>query len=238
MKALAIVSGGLDSVTLAHFLNHHGQLKGILSFDYGQRHKKELIFAAQTAKRLGVPHHLIDLTNITAHLKNSALTDDVPVPDGHYAADTMKQTIVPNRNAIMLAVAFGIAPAHDYNAIAIAIHAGDHFIYPDCRPEFAELFDRMEQKAMEGVANIKLLTPFVTITKADIARHAGTLHVPIAETWSCYKGGEIHCGRCGTCVERREAFALAAVDDPTIYEDSTFWLDECRKKGTFPKAAS
>jgi 7-cyano-7-deazaguanine synthase len=233
MKALAIVSGGLDSVTLAHFLHRHGQLRGILSFDYGQRHKKELTCAAQAAKRLGVPHHLIDLTNITGHLKGSALTDDVAVPDGHYAAETMKQTIVPNRNAIMLAIAFGIAPAHDYNAVAIAIHAGDHFIYPDCRPEFAELFERMEQKAMEGTWDVRLLTPFVTITKSDIVKHADTLRVPLAETWSCYKGGDIHCGRCGTCVERREAFALAGIDDPVMYEDADFWREECRKKGTF-----
>lgn len=231
MKALAIVSGGLDSVTLAHFLDHHGQLSGILSFDYGQRHKKELVYAEAAAKRLNVPFHKIDLTNITTHLKGSALTDNIDVPDGHYAAETMKQTIVPNRNAIMLAIAYGIAPAHGYNAIAIAIHAGDHFIYPDCRPEFAELFERMEKKAMEGVADIKLLTPFVTITKKDIAHHADILKVPIAETWSCYKGGEIHCGRCGTCVERREAFMLAGVTDPTVYEDSDYWIEACMGKG-------
>jgi 7-cyano-7-deazaguanine synthase len=230
MKALAIVSGGLDSVTLAHFLDRHEQLSGILSFDYGQRHKKELNFAEATAKRLDVPYHLIDLTNITQHLKGSALTDNVAVPDGHYAEDSMKQTIVPNRNAIMLAIAFGIAPAHNYNAVAIAIHAGDHFIYPDCRPEFAELFDRMEQKAMEGLANVKLLTPFVTITKAGIAHHADMLKVPVNETWSCYKGGDMHCGRCGTCVERREAFHLAKMDDPTVYEDSTFWLEAIKNK--------
>jgi 7-cyano-7-deazaguanine synthase len=236
VKALANVSGGLDSVTLAHFLDRHEQLSGILSFNYGQRHKKELNYAEATAKRLDVPYHLIDLTNITQHLKGSALTDNVAVPDGHYAEDSMKQTIVPNRNAIMLAIAFGIAPAHNYNAVAIAIHAGDHFIYPDCRPEFAELFDRMEQKAMEGLANVKLLTPFVTITKAGIAHHADILKVPVAETWSCYKGGEIHCGRCGTCVERREAFHLAKMDDPTVYEDSAFWLEECKKKGTLSVA--
>ncbi len=233
MKALAIVSGGLDSVTLAAFLAHHEQLKGILSFNYGQRHKKELQFAAAAAERLRVPHILIDLTAITPYLKGSALTDNVAVPEGHYAAETMKQTIVPNRNSIMLAVAFGVAAGQGYNAVAMAIHAGDHFIYPDCRPDFVEMFERMEQKAMEGMWDIKLLTPFVTITKADIARHAHTLNVPIAETWSCYKGGAIHCGRCGTCVERREAFALAKIDDPTVYEDSTFWLEECRKKGTF-----
>jgi 7-cyano-7-deazaguanine synthase len=235
MKSLAIVSGGLDSVVLAHFLARHDQLKGILSFDYGQRHKKELAFAAAAANRLDVPHILIDLTGITPHLKGSALTDNVAVPDGHYAAETMKQTIVPNRNAIMLAIAFGIAGGQDYNAVAMAIHAGDHFIYPDCRPDFAEMFERMEHKALEGMWDIKLLTPFVTITKADIVRHAQMLHVPVAETWSCYKGGEIHCGRCGTCVERREAFALAEIPDPTAYEDPDFWLEECRTKGTFKR---
>lgn len=236
MKALAVVSGGLDSVTLAHFLARHEQLKGILSFDYGQRHKKELDYAKRTAIRLNVPFFLINLTSITEHLTGSALTSNVAVPDGHYAADTMKQTIVPNRNAIMLSIAFGIAAAQKFNAVATAIHTGDHFIYPDCRPEFAELFERMEHKALEGVGEITLLTPFVTITKADIVRHADALHVPVAETWSCYKGGEIHCGRCGTCVERHEAFALAGVDDPTFYEDSDFWREECRKKGTFPSA--
>ena len=233
MKSLAVVSGGLDSVTLAYFLARHDQLKGMLSFDYGQRHKKELGFAALAAERLKVPHIVIDLTTVTKHLKGSALTDDVAVPDGHYAADTMRQTIVPNRNAMMMAIAFSIAPANDYNAVAMAIHAGDHYIYPDCRPDFADLFERMEQKALAGLWDIKLLTPFVTITKADIVRHAKNLHVPMEETWSCYKGGAVHCGRCGTCVERREAFALAEIHDPTSYADPDFWLEECRKKGTF-----
>ena len=136
MKTLAIVSGGLDSVTLAYFLARHKQLKGMLSFDYGQRHKKELQFAVLAADRLGVKHYRIDLASIAQHLKGSALTDDVPVPEGHYAADNMKQTIVPNRNAIMLAVAFGIAPANGFNAVAVAVHWGDHFVYPNYRPEF------------------------------------------------------------------------------------------------------
>jgi 7-cyano-7-deazaguanine synthase len=233
MRTLAIVSGGLDSVTLAYFLAKHEQLAGILSFDYGQRHKKELRFSVSTAERLKVPHFLIDLSVIAKHLKGSALTDNIEVPEGHYAADNMKQTIVPNRNAIMMSIAFGIAPANGYEAVAMAIHSGDHFIYPDCRPEFAEIFERMEQKALEGIWNIKLLTPFVTITKADIVRHAHNLGLPIVETWSCYKGGAIHCGRCGTCVERREAFAIAGIEDPTEYKDPDFWLEECQKKGTF-----
>ncbi|MFY9287033.1 MAG: 7-cyano-7-deazaguanine synthase QueC [Alphaproteobacteria bacterium] len=225
MKALAVVSGGLDSVTLAYVLASQNQLGGMVSFDYGQRHKKELVFAQKAAEKLKVPHHLIDLSSITKHLKGSALTDNIAVPDGHYAAENMKQTIVPNRNAIMLAVAYGIAPAHGYDAVAIAIHSGDHFIYPDCRPEFADLFDQMEQKAMEGFADIKLLTPFVGVTKGGIAEQAIALGVPLSETWSCYKGGDIHCGRCGTCVERREAFALAKAKDPTLYEDANYWKE-------------
>jgi 7-cyano-7-deazaguanine synthase len=232
MKALAVVSGGLDSVTLAYLLALEGQLGGLLSFDYGQRHKKELRFAALAAQRLKVPYALIDLTSLTSHLKGSALTDEVAVPDGHYAAESMKQTIVPNRNAIMLAVAFGVAPAQGFDAVATAIHAGDHFIYPDCRPDFVDLFERMEQKALDGMWNIKLLTPFIAISKSGIARRAAELGVPIADTWSCYKGGEIHCGRCGTCVERREAFALAGVDDPTVYVDRDFWISEVRKQAS------
>ena len=223
MRALAVVSGGLDSVTLAYMLAAEKQLGALLSFDYGQRHKKELHFAKLCADRLGVAHSVIDLTSLTPHLKGSALTDNVAVPDGHYAAESMKQTIVPNRNAIMLAIAFGVAAGQGMDAVAAAIHAGDHFIYPDCRPDFADLFQRMEQKALQGSWDIKLLTPFIHGKKSDITRQAMTLGVPIAETWSCYKGGEIHCGRCGTCVERREAFALAGVNDPTIYEDADYW---------------
>lgn len=229
MKVLAVISGGLDSVTMAYDLASQGQLGGVISFDYGQRHKKELVYAALCVERLGVPYFPIDLTSLTPHLKGSALTDDVRVPDGHYAADSMKQTIVPNRNTIMLAVAFGIAPAQGMDAVATAIHSGDHFIYPDCRPDFADLFERMEQKALEGVWSIKLLTPFITLNKSEIARRAVELHVPIAETWSCYKGEDIHCGRCGTCVERREAFALAEAKDPTLYADPDFWVEEVRK---------
>ena len=230
MKALAVVSGGLDSVTLAHLLAGEGQLGGLISFDYGQRHKKELHFAQACAERLKVPYFPIDLTSLTSHLRGSALTDTVGVPDGHYAAESMKQTIVPNRNAIMLAIAFGIAPAQGMNAVATAIHAGDHFIYPDCRPDFADLFERMEQRALDGMWEVKLLTPFIHASKTTIARRAAELRVPIAETWSCYKGGEIHCGRCGTCVERCEAFALAGVEDPTLYADTEFWKEEVKRR--------
>ena len=225
MKTIVICSGGLDSVTLAHKAAAERDLAGLLSFDYGQRHVKELESAAACARRLGVAHRVVDLRDVGAALAGSALTDDVDVPDGHYAEDTMKITIVPNRNAIMLAVAFGMAAAQKAGAVAAAVHGGDHFIYPDCRPGFIDAFQAMQDHALEGVAEVALWTPYVTGSKADIVAEGARLGVPFAETWSCYKGGARHCGRCGTCVERREAFHLAGVEDPTEYDDPGFWRE-------------
>lgn len=223
MKTLVVCSGGLDSVSLAHVVATDHTLTRLVSFDYGQRHVKELESAAAAAKRLGVPHHLIDLRSAGAVLSGSALTDEIDVPDGHYAEETMKVTIVPNRNAIMLTVAFGLAAAQGDEAVATAVHGGDHFIYPDCRPAFTDAFQRMQDKALDGYAEVKLFTPFVHRSKADIVTEGARVGTPFANTWSCYKGGARHCGRCGTCVERREAFHLAGIPDPTEYEDPDFW---------------
>ncbi|MHA7868007.1 MAG: 7-cyano-7-deazaguanine synthase QueC [Salipiger thiooxidans] len=232
MKTLVICSGGLDSVSLAHIIADQQQLTRLVSFDYGQRHRKELDFAAAAARRLNVPHHLIDMRGIGASLSGSALTDDIDVPDGHYAEETMRITVVPNRNAIMLAIGFGVAAANGDEAVATAVHGGDHFIYPDCRPAFTQAFDAMQQAALDGYASVRLHTPFVERSKADIV-HAGAAHgTPFAETWSCYKGGELHCGRCGTCVERREAFHLAGVEDPTAYADPDYWAQAVAARGT------
>lgn len=223
MDTIVICSGGLDSVTLAHKTAAERRLAALLSFDYGQRHVKEIESARACAARLGVPHRVVDLRGVGAALSGSALTDDVDVPDGHYAEDTMKITIVPNRNAIMLAVAFGMAAAQKAGAVAAAVHGGDHFIYPDCRPGFIAAFQAMQDHALEGVAEVNLWTPYVQGSKADIVADGAHLGVPFAETWSCYKGGLRHCGRCGTCVERREAFHLAGVADPTAYDDPDYW---------------
>jgi len=223
MDTIVICSGGLDSVTLAHKVAVEGRLKSLLSFDYGQRHLRELDCAAACAARLGVPHEAVDISAVGRALTGSALTDDVEVPDGHYAEETMKITIVPNRNAIMLAVAFGLAAAGGARAVAVAVHGGDHFIYPDCRPCFIAAFQTMQDAALEGVAEVVLQAPFVAIPKAGIVAEGARLGVPFAQTWSCYRGGAVHCGRCGTCVERREAFHLAGVDDPTDYADPDFW---------------
>ncbi|TRD17833.1 7-cyano-7-deazaguanine synthase QueC [Palleronia caenipelagi] len=230
MKTLVICSGGLDSVSLAHIVSAEHQLTRLVSFDYGQRHRKELDYAASAAVRLGVPHHLIDMRTIGAALTGSALTDDIDVPDGHYAEDTMRITVVPNRNAIMLAIGFGIAAANGDDAVATAVHGGDHFIYPDCRPEFTTAFDAMQRQALDGYADVQLYTPFVTRSKADIVADGAKHGTPFAETWSCYKGGAVHCGRCGTCVERREAFHLAGVEDPTSYADPDYWTTAIEAK--------
>lgn len=219
-KAIAIVSGGLDSVTLAYLLHAEGYELHLLSFDYGQRHKKELAYAERCAERLSAAFDIVDLSSIGRFLTGSALTDAIPVPDGHYAASNMAITVVPNRNAMMLSVAYAVAVAEKAQIVAIGVHAGDHFIYPDCRPEFITSFNSMQRLAVEGFGDphLKLEAPFVHLGKHQIVQLGTALHVPYADTWSCYKGGEKHCGTCGTCFERKEAFELAGVPDPTAYE--------------------
>jgi 7-cyano-7-deazaguanine synthase len=225
-KAIAVVSGGMDSVTLAYLLHAEGYQLHLVSFDYGQRHKKELFFAQLCAERLDAAFDVIDLTSITRFLKGSALTDAVPVPDGHYAAPNMAITVVPNRNAVMLSVAYAVAVAEHANLVAAGVHAGDHFIYPDCRPDFIKAFDAMQRLAVEGFGepNLRLETPFIHLEKYQIVKLGAPLGVPYIDTWSCYKGHEKHCGRCGTCVERKHAFRDAMLADPTQYEDPEYGL--------------
>ena len=223
MNTIVICSGGLDSVSLAHMVAAEHELLELLSFDYGQRHRKEVTFAASCAARLKVPHQTIDIRDIGRSLSGSALTDDVAVPDGHYAEETMRITVVPNRNAIMLAIAFGVAASRGADAVATAVHGSDHFIYPDCRPGFIDAFQTMQGHALEGYADISLFAPYVNLPKSAIVTDGARHGTPFEQTWSCYKGGESHCGRCGTCVERREAFDLAGIPDPTAYEDDDFW---------------
>ena len=223
MDTLVVCSGGLDSVSLAHKTAAERELAGLVTFDYGQRHRREIACAAACADRLGVAHDVIDIAGVGRALGGSALTDDIAVPDGHYAEETMRITVVPNRNAIMLTIAFGIAAARRIGAVAAAVHGGDHFIYPDCRPAFIDAFARMQEAALDGDPAVALWTPFLHGPKSDIVTQGARYGTPFAETWSCYKGGARHCGRCGTCVERREAFHIAGVPDPTDYEDPDYW---------------
>lgn len=219
-RAIATVSGGMDSVTLAYLLASEGFSLHLLSFDYGQRHLKELEYARLCAERLDAEFDVVDISGVGRLLKGSALTDDVPVPHGQYAAPNMTIMVVPNRNAILLSIAYGVAVAEGAEVVATGVHAGDHFVYPDCRPEFIQAFDAMQKKAVEGFGDesLRLYAPFLERSKADIVAAGVKLSVPYADTWSCYEGGEVHCGKCGTCVERREAFQLTGVQDPTVYK--------------------
>jgi 7-cyano-7-deazaguanine synthase len=218
-RAVAIVGGGMDSVTLAYLLDSEEYELHILSVDYGQRHKKEISYARRCAEQLGATFDIANMSQVGRLLSGSALTDDVEVPHGHYAAENMAVTVVPNRNAIMLSIAYGLAVAEEAALVACAVHAGDHYVYPDCRPDFINAFDQMQKKAVEGfgMPNLCLYAPFIYKTKAEVVEIGGGLSVPYEESWSCYEGGEVHCGLCGTCNERNEAFELAGVRDPTEY---------------------
>ncbi|WP_395110617.1 7-cyano-7-deazaguanine synthase QueC [Actinomadura sp. SCN-SB] len=220
--AVVVVSGGLDSITLAEWLMLQGAVLTLVSVDYGQRHRTELRYARQAAARLRASHYVIEMPALGDVLGGSALTDRaVAVPDGHYTDESMRDTVVPNRNAIILDIAVAVAIAVGADAVAYGAHAGDHTIYPDCRAEFLEAYRRMVAVANEGFLNpeFQLLAPFIRASKADIVALAHRLNVPLEATWSCYRGGDRHCGRCGTCTERREAFAVAGVADPTTYAE-------------------
>lgn len=219
---LVLLSGGLDSTTLLYLCSTLGPVHA-LSVDYGQRHRKELDCARQITSTLGIRHTVLPMDWLGGEVASALTTDAQPVPDGHYAWATMRQTVVPNRNMILLALAAGIATSRGLGGVACAVHAGDHAIYPDCRPEFLQAMQAALTAGLDGIGDCVLYTPFLWRTKAEIAAEAALLGVPVEATWSCYKGRDVHCGRCGTCVERREALALARVFDPTEYADPDYW---------------
>lgn len=215
-EVVVLLSGGMDSVTALYEADTHCHVVGAVSFHYGSKHNdREIPFAALHANRLGVAHRVIHLDFIGELFQSDLLKKGGEIPKGHYEAQTMKKTVVPFRNGIMLSVAAGFAESMGAHGLVIAAHAGDHAIYPDCREEF--------MKAMGGAirlgtyAEVDLMRPFISMTKADIARRGHQLGIDYAQTWSCYAGGQTHCGECGTCVERREAFLLAGIPDPTEY---------------------
>lgn len=222
-KTIVIYSGGLDSTTLLYSLKAQGRELKALSINYGQRHLRELDFAKKTCEKLNIEHRTVDLSGLRPLLGGSSQTDpNVAVPEGHYAAENMKLTVVPNRNMLMLSVAAAWAIAEKADTIAYAAHSGDHAIYPDCREEFVSALNGA--LALADWHTVSIERPFVNITKGQIVKVGSVLNVPFEETWSCYKGGEVHCGRCGTCVERLLSFKEAGVIDPTRYEDSTYAL--------------
>jgi 7-cyano-7-deazaguanine synthase len=216
MKVLTLVSGGMDSVTALYDAAQSHQIVGALGFDYGSKHNpRELPLGVWHANKLGIPHRTIRLPFINELFDSDLLRSGGPIPEGHYEEANMKQTVVPFRNGIMLAVAAGYAETIGAEAIVIAAHAGDHAIYPDCREGFMQA---MGEAITQGTyARLSLLRPFIAWNKARIVQRGVELKIDYARTWSCYKGGDRHCGVCGTCVERREAFQLASVKDPTDY---------------------
>ena len=214
--SVIIVSGGMDSITMLHEYNDRIALG--ISFDYGSNHNaREIPFARLHCQRLGIPHITIPLGFMPRYFRSSLLQGAEAIPEGSYDEDNMKSTVVPFRNGIMLSIATGIAESNELKYVMMANHGGDHTIYPDCRPEFVEA---MSQATKAGTyVDVEILAPYTKITKSDIARRGKTLDIDYNETWSCYKGGRKHCGRCGTCQERMEALRDAGIVDNTEYED-------------------
>ena len=212
--SIIIVSGGMDSITLLYDWKDRIALG--ISFDYGSNHNmREIPFAKLHCRRLKIKHYTIHLGVMHKHFKSSLLEGAAAIPDGRYDDVNMKSTVVPFRNGIMLSIAAGFAESHGLNAVYIANHSGDHAIYPDCREAFV---DAMSKAVEEGTYNrLKIIAPYTNISKADIARRGKNLGIDYSETWSCYKGGQVHCGTCGTCVERKEALKLAGIYDTTVY---------------------
>ena len=214
--SVIIVSGGMDSITLLH--DYKDRIALGISFNYGSNHNaKEIPFAELHCKRLGIKHITIPLEFMHKYFKSSLLEGADAIPEGHYEDENMKSTVVPFRNGIMLAIAAGIAESNGLDHVMIANHGGDHAIYPDCRPEF---ISAMSSATSAGSYNgVTVIAPYTSITKGDIARRGKELGIDYTETWSCYKGGDKHCGKCGTCVERKEALRDAGIEDFTEYEE-------------------
>ena len=206
----------MDSITMLYEYKERIALG--ISFDYGSNHNaREIPFAAMHCERLGIKHIVINLGFMHQYFKSSLLEGSEAIPEGNYDDENMKSTVVPFRNGIMLSIAAGVAESNGLKYVMMANHGGDHTIYPDCRPEFVSAMS--EATRLGTYPGIEVLAPYTGITKSDIARHGKALGIDYAETWSCYKGGEHHCGKCGTCRERIEALADAGIEDHTVYDE-------------------
>lgn len=215
-KAVIIYSGGMDSFTLLHeTLDSHDEVIAI-SFNYGQRHKKELLVADAVCRSLNVRHHTLALDGFEPIFAGSALTDDIAVPDGHYQEHSMQTTVVPNRNMIMLSIAIGLAVTEQANSVYFGAHAGDHAIYPDCRKPFLQAMNTVAAVANYQAVAVK--APYIDLNKGEILARGLARRLDYSTTWTCYRGEEYACGRCGSCQERLEAFAQNGSTDPLPYE--------------------
>lgn len=215
-QVAVLLSGGLDSTVAAHWAAREHRLAVALSFDYGSKHaERELEYARRQSGILNVEHHVIDIRAISSHLKSALLKGGEDIPEGGYEQEGMMKTVVPFRNGIFLSIAAGIAESSGSSGLVIAAHHGDHSIYPDCREEFMAAMSRAIK--LGTYAELEILRPFINLDKAEIVRLGQDLGVDFSSTYSCYNGGRTHCGKCSTCVERKEAFASAGVKDPTVY---------------------
>lgn len=214
-KSLIILSGGMDSVTMLY--EYQDQIALAVSFDYGSNHnEREISFARLHCERLHIDHLVIPLKFMGQYFRSSLLDGADAIPEGHYTAENMRSTVVPFRNGIMLSIACGLAESRGLTQVMIANHGGDHTIYPDCRPDF---INAMSSAMVAGTdTKVGIYAPYTDISKTDIALHGKSLGIDYTETWSCYKGQEHHCGKCGTCVERREALRDAGIIDGTVYK--------------------
>lgn len=215
-SVVVIFSGGMDSLTVLYRALKDGYKVSAVTFNYGQRHVKEVDYAASACNELQIPHQIVDITAINQLLQGSSLTSSIDIPEGHYADSTMKSTVVPNRNMILLSLAVGYAVSIGAKKVFYGAHAGDHAIYPDCRPEFVS-----KMNAVSAVANyepVEIVTPYLSLDKGAILTEGLSLGIDYKKTWTCYNGREKACGKCGSCVERLEAFARNNIKDPLEYE--------------------
>jgi 7-cyano-7-deazaguanine synthase len=215
-KVVVIFSGGMDSFTVLHRALKDGKEVYALTFDYGQKHVKEIACASKVCQQLGVAHKVIDISSINQLLAGSSLTDDIDIPEGHYEAESMKSTVVPNRNMILLSLAVGYAVSVEAAQVYYGAHSGDHAIYPDCRPEFV-----MKMNEVCQIANyqaVEIFSPYLANSKSDILTDGLKMGLRYDDTWTCYNGRAQACGKCGACQERLEAFADNNVTDPLAYE--------------------
>jgi 7-cyano-7-deazaguanine synthase len=215
-KVVVVYSGGMDSFTVLNTAIQNGLDVYALSFDYGQKHSKELEVAAQVCRTLGVSHKVVDITAINSLMANSSLTGDTKIPEGHYEDDSMKSTVVPNRNMVLLSMAIAYAVSLEAGKVYYGAHSGDHHIYPDCRPEFVDAMNAVSKIA--NYQSVEIVTPFLYSSKGDILKAGLSLNLDYANTWTCYNGREKSCGKCGACCERLDAFREQGKTDPLDYE--------------------
>ena len=215
-KAVVVYSGGMDSYTVLHAALAAGKDVYALSFNYGQRHSKELDVAAKVCQKFNIPHKVVDISAINSLMAGSSLKYDIEIPEGHYAEDSMKNTVVPNRNMVLLSMAIAYAVSLEAPEVYYGAHAGDHHIYPDCRPEFVHAMNAVSQIA--NYEPVEIVTPFLNSSKGEILAAGLAMDLNYGDTWTCYNGREKACGKCGACNERMEAFNEQGVTDPLSYE--------------------